>query len=65
MDLILGLVKDGRRPNPSAIDGDEQFLKLMTDCWKQDPHARPPFPDIVDEINAKNLTSSVSSDSSI
>ncbi|XP_036397649.1 mitogen-activated protein kinase kinase kinase 9 [Megalops cyprinoides] len=37
-------------PIPSTCP--EPFARLMEDCWNPDPHARPPFTSILDQLTA-------------
>lgn len=44
--IAVGVIRDGMRPDWSlAKHANEEYLRLMTDCWHQDPTMRPPFLD--------------------
>ena len=45
-------VTRGKRPEAQLLKCEPAGLKeLITECWKQEPHARPHFPDIMHSVN--------------
>ena len=72
---IVQLIKEGGRPTtPNFWDcvdarGNEftafdEFVKLLTDCWDQNPYSRPSFNDIIRELKEIVLFTSSGRDSS-
>lgn len=53
-EIILAVVNEGRRPHigPSFPDC---YADLIRDCWKQNRHDRPRFPDIVRRLKQMHV----------
>lgn len=50
-EIILTVVNEGRRPH-IGVDYPEMYADLIKDCWKQNRHDRPDFPEIVSRLKA-------------
>lgn len=69
--IAVGVIRDGMRPDQSCINTQEtnpEFIKLMTECWDQDPVQRPTFIETMDRLSSmlesrSSLTRSTSSSS--